>query len=141
MNRLLAEHRATCVFGAPVHPGWRFRVDRERLAALERAEARYRGYISSLLQATPRLIRFLCQLQEKLLELLRLADEESVGNEAIDSSRGIKLTRTGWTDDGAFRQAFDEVRWLRHDQVCLERLRLAHSQIDKRQLSAGLIVG
>src|ERR1700740_3194193 len=65
------------------------------------------------------LVRFPGQLQEKLLEFLSLAHEESVGNEAIDSSRGIKLTRTGWTDDGAFGQTFDEVRWLRHDQVCL----------------------
>jgi len=76
-----------------------------------------------------------------LQELVRLVHEEYVFDTAVDRSGSIELTRSGWADDGDFRQAFDEVGWFRHDQICLERLWLADSQIDKRQDSARLIVG
>src|SRR5579864_4820825 len=80
-----------------------------------------------------RLIRFRCQVQQKLLELRRLADEEPVCEEASDSSGCIELTRSGRTNDGDFRQAFNEVCRFRHDQIRLQRLWLSNRQINKRQ--------
>ncbi len=86
-------------------------------------------------------IRLGGQVQQKLQEFFRLADEEPVIDEAVDSSGRIELTCSGRANDGDLRQAFNEVCWFGHDQICLERFWLPNRQIDKGQSSARLIVG
>ena len=66
-------------------------------------------------------------------ELLRLANEQPISNEAVDSAHGIQLPRADWTDDRAFRQSINEIARLRHDQVRLQKLGLVHGEVHERQ--------
>src|ERR1700737_578081 len=67
-----------------------------------------------------------CQIGNQLLKLIRLADEESVRGEALESPHRSPL-RSGRANNRTDREEWwspEEWAWLRHDQIGLQRLLL-----------------
>ena len=66
-----------------------------------------------------------CEFAHDLKELRCLTDEEAVGDQTIEGRHGCALGRAR-TNDGHRRELpIQEDRWLRHDEVSLEFVRLS----------------
>jgi hypothetical protein len=75
------------------------------------------------LELTSRLVGFVGQIKEEIGELLRLADEEAVVHETLNGGDGTAESCGCWANDGDRPEAgIEEMRWLRHDEVGLERI-------------------
>ena len=67
-------------------------------------------------------VRFLCHIEKCPQELVRLADEEPIRNEAFRRGNSAAKLVSQWPDDRAARQVFtNKFTWDGKDQVGLEK--------------------
>jgi hypothetical protein len=84
-----------------------------------------RGWVRGLfgLELARGLVRFVSQLEEQVEEVLRLADEEPVIHETLKGGDSAPELSGRRANDGDRTQAWvDEMGWLGHDQVSLQRI-------------------
>ena len=70
-------------------------------------------------------VRSECQFPHYFEELRRLTVEEAVGNKAIEGSHSGALRRARTNNRDGRELPIQEDRWLRHDEVSLEFVRLS----------------
>src|SRR5712692_4676778 len=102
---------------------WKRRIGAARSADYNGGPARNRVLASCVLELTPCVVRFVGEIEEDIEELFLLADEEPVVLETLNGSDGTAELSGSWANDGnGPKGRVEEVGWLGHDEVGLQRI-------------------